>query len=285
MGTVDKLNIVSQEMNIYFGILVFISGIIGNLSNLVIFQTLQTFRETTSGFYLTIISIMNTGLMLGSLLIRIISDGFKTNIKGIPSICKIQVALTVYCAMFSFVVLCAATIDQYISMSQFRQHSNQRFAKRLVILTSIIIACYCILFLLYWDAPFEICMIVNPNFIKYTNYFHSPIISAGLPLSIMIVFSSLAFHKSRSFTTKQMHIIRLSRDRQLTAMTLSHAVFFIIVTIPFIVIFAYITIQTNPNTEQIARNNLLFSIAILINYTGYTVSFYALMRVEFRFHE
>ncbi|CAF1188730.1 unnamed protein product [Adineta steineri] len=80
-----------------------------------------------------------------------------------------------------------------------------------------------------------------------------------------------------------MNIVRLSRDRQLTAMTLVHVMFIIITTIPYVVFFVYLLNQHNTGPEQTARNNLIFTIVLLISYSTYSGSFYIYCCVSERF--
>ena len=93
-----------------------------------------------------------------------------------------------------------------------------------------------------------------------------------LPLSVMTIFSSLAFDKIRTITIQQMHIIHLSFERQLTVMILCHAVFVVITTLPFVIIFIYTTIHTVTDTEEKAQINLIYTIVISINYSSFAVS-------------
>ena len=272
MAMADKLNFISQQIQLYFGMFIVIMGVIGNLFNIIIFLTLQTFRETSSGFYLIIISIINIGQILIVLFIRVVSEGFKTHIRGIPWICKFQLSTAIWCHLVSLTTLCLATIDQCISMSKYRQYSNQRVARRAIIFTCLIYVIVWIFNLLNWDAPSGTCIIINPEFRKYSSYFQYPILMGLLPLSVMTIFSSLAFYKIRTITTQQMHIIRLSHERQLTVMTLCHAVFVVVATLPFVITFVYMTIHTVTDTEDKARINLIYTIVVLINYSSFAVS-------------
>lgn len=273
MATADKLNFISQEVQLYVGMCIVIIGFTGNLFNIIIFITLQTFRETPSGFYLIVISTINMGHIIIALFIRILSEGFKTNIRGIPWVCKFQLATATWFHLVSLTTLCLATIDQCISMSRYRQYSNRRVAKRAVILTCMVYLAVWIANAIYWNAPLGTCMIINSDFAKYSSYFQYPVLMGVIPLSTTTIFASLAFYKIRQLKTRQVHIIRLSHDRQLTAMTLCHAIFVVTMTIFFIVTFTYTTVQTIADAELKARVNLVHSIATLINYGGFAVSF------------
>ncbi|CAF4308738.1 unnamed protein product, partial [Adineta steineri] len=58
---ISSLNFIAQQMTIYLGIPILISGLIGGLINVIVFLSLQTFRQNSCAFYLTVMSIVNIG--------------------------------------------------------------------------------------------------------------------------------------------------------------------------------------------------------------------------------
>ncbi|CAF4196806.1 unnamed protein product [Adineta steineri] len=279
----DALNFASEQISIYFGLSILILGVIGGILNLIVFTTLKTFRETTCAFYLTVVSSVNIGQLIISLFIRILSDGFNTDIRKISWVCKIHIYMASVFALISMTVMCFATINQYISMTKYRRFSNLQLAHYGVVSTCFIWSIYTISFLIFWDSSSGVCTINNLSFSIYSSRFHFPILLGFLPISIMITFSILAFHSARTLISRQMNIVRLSRDRQLTAMTLVHVMFIIITTIPYVVFFVYLLNQHNTGPEQTARNNLIFTIVLLISYSTYSGSFYIYCCVSERF--
>ncbi|CAF3749327.1 unnamed protein product [Rotaria sp. Silwood1] len=272
MSTKDTLNFISRQLHIYCGLSILILGVIGGIFNFIIFTTLKTFRETTCAFYLAIVSIVNIGQLLTALFVRVLSEGFNTDIRSISWVCKVQITMAGWCNAVSFTELCLTTIDQYVSMSKYRHFSNLRSAQRNILLTCIFWSIYCICFLIYWDTTFGTCTVINSNFAIYVTRFQYPILFGFLPLSTMITFSLLAFYSARTLVSRQVNIVRLSRDRQLTAMTLVHVLFVVITTLPHVIYFTYLLNQISKDPEQVARNNLIFSITVLIDYSSYTVS-------------
>jgi len=176
------------------------------------------------------------------------------------------------CLLVSRTVLCLAIIDQYLSMSTYRHYSNKQLAQRGIAVTCIFWGLYGIPLFIYYDAPFGACICTNPTFAIYIARVHFPVFVGFLPLTTMTIFSVLAFYNARTLISRQINIVRLSRDRQLTAMTLFHAVFVVITTLPYTIFFIYFGSQTSTNPEQIARNNLIFTITVLIGYSSFTVS-------------
>jgi hypothetical protein len=179
-------------------------------------------------------------------------------------------------------VICLATIDQYVSMSTYRHYNNKRLAQRGIVLACIFWGLYGIPLLIYYDVQFGNCTSINPTYAIYIALVHFPVLRGFLPLSTMTTFSLLAFYSARTLNSRQINIVRLSRDRQLTAMTLFHAVFVVITTLPYIICYIYSLNQTSTDPEQIARNNLIYTITILINYSSCTVSILVFFEIKER---
>jgi hypothetical protein len=272
MSTENVLNFVSQLFHIYYGLPVIILGVIGGILNIIIFTTLKTFRETTCAFYLTAVSLFDIGQLLTALLVRILSEGFQTDIKNISWVCKVQGYLAEWFALVSQTGICLATIDQVLLVSKYRHLSSLRFAQRCILVTCFLWSIYAIFILIYRDTPFGICILVNSQFEMYMTRFHMPIILGVLPISIMVTFSILAFYNARTLFSRQMNIVRLSRDRQLTAMLLVHVVFLVITILPYTIFYIYSQNQLITDPKKIARNNLITTITILIDYTSFAVS-------------
>jgi hypothetical protein len=166
-----------------------------------------------------------------------------------------------------------ATIDQFLSMTKYRHLNNLRLARCHIACTSIFWFIHGIFTFIYYDSNQNVCVITNDIFAKYYTYFYLPILLGILPLTITSIFSSIAFFKIRTIASRQINIVRLSRDRQLTKMTLVHALFIILTTIPFVSFFAYSLSVNVTNPEEIARNQLINTMVTLLAYEGYTVSF------------
>lgn len=159
-------------------------------------------------------------------------------------------------------------------MNKYRHFSNLRFAQRCIFIICICWALFSISVVIYWDAPFGKCTIINLGFAIYAARFYFPILIGFLPISIMIIFSLLAFNSARTLTSQRINIVRLSRDQLLTAMTLIHVTFVIITTLPFTIFYIYSSTLTMKDPEQIARNNLIYGITVLIYYASFAVSIF-----------
>ncbi len=62
------------------------------------------------------------------------------------------------------------------------------------------------------------CAITNPTYTLYFNRFFIPFLLGFIPLIIRTIFGLLAFINVRSLTNRQIPIVRLERDKQLTSM-------------------------------------------------------------------
>lgn len=282
MSMIDRYNFISKEIHLYFGLSVLIVGLMGSLSNVIIFVTLKTFRETVCGFYLTFLSIISIGQMLTGLLIRVLSQGFHTNISQNSSVCKIQTYLSTWCSQVLITTMCVIAFDQYLSISNYRNYSQKRLAKYAILLNSIFWSLYCIGSILFFDVSNGICTIINSTYGLYSSRFHLPVLAGLLPLSTMFFFSLLAFYQTHLINTEQRNIIRLSRDKQLTKMSLCHLFFIILTRLPYIVYSIYALTQINLDPVQMARNNLINSVTVLINYSSFSVSIRLIIGLKFK---
>ena len=123
------------------------------------------------------------------------------------------------------------------------------------------------------DSNQYTCIFTDAAFAKYFSYVYSVILISFLPLSIMITFSLLAFFKARSIAVRQqVNHVRLSRDRQLTAITLFHVLFSVISIIPYASFNAYSLGINATEAEQIIRNRLISTVTTLFCYEGFAVS-------------
>jgi len=265
-------NFLAQQITIYCSIFILIIGILGGLLNVLVFTTLKTFRKSPCIFYLTTASIVNVGQLLTSLLIRILSIGFQIDPTSISWFCKIRIFSVQFCALISLICMSLATIDQFISMSH-RQLSNLQIAYRNIIIACIITTIHGIFFIFYYDTPNGVCQIVNLNFGKYFSYFYFPVFLGLAPVIIMITFALMAFFTIRTVASRQIHIERLSHERQITAMVLVQVIFIVILTLPYVISTIYTLSLITTDQILIARYYFVNTITILGYYGSYAVSF------------
>jgi len=271
-STIDTLNFLTEQISLYFGLFIAITGIFGQIFNIIIFTTLKTFRETTCGFYLTIVSIANL-FQCAPILISVITL-WNNNLYASGILCKFHFFLLQYFGMVSLTGMCLTTIDQFLSMTRYRNWNNMRLAIRCIIFIWIFWFIHGIVTFIYYDSNKITCIMTNHIFAKYYTYFYLLILRGILPVIIISIFSLLAFFKIRSTANRQMNIIRLSRDRQLTAMTLLHVSFIVISTLPFVIVYAYALNLNTTDALLNARNGLIIGVTSLLSFEGYAVSLF-----------
>ena len=66
----------ARQVAIYAGIPTLIGGLFGEVMNIIVFLSLKTFRENSCAFYLTVMSFVNIGQLITSLLFQIMIRGF-----------------------------------------------------------------------------------------------------------------------------------------------------------------------------------------------------------------
>jgi hypothetical protein len=164
------------------------------------------------------------------------------------------------------------TIDQFLSMTTYRHFSSMRLAHRHIVIACCVWFCHGIFAFIYWNTPAGVCTAISLGYRRYISYFYLPVILGCLPIMIMVTFSLLAFFNIRTLASRQINIVRLSRDRQLTAMALLQVTFIVFASIPYTVynIYDLNTVTTNP--EDLAHHRLIGTIVVLLYNENFAVS-------------
>lgn len=267
------LKYVAQQMNIYVGLFICITGFIGGLLSIIVFTTLKTFRETTCGTYLTAVSVTNLAQSL-TVLFPILNNGFGYALVSSPIYCRFRFSISQYLGLFSFTNMCMATIDQFLSMSKYRHLNSIRLARYHIISAGIACFLHAMLSFIFYDSNGYACVITNNIFAKYYTYFYLPVLLGFLPVTITGLFSLMAFIKIYTNTNREMAIARVSRDRQLTTMTLTHALLIFLTITPYIISFIYMLSVTPKTAEEAALNQLVYVTTGLWSFVGHAVSLF-----------
>jgi hypothetical protein len=267
-----EIDSIIQKLNIYVGLFIYFTGIIGGILNIVIFTTLKTFRETSCGFYLTATSIFNIGQAIFALTTRILNSGFSINLTDVSWSCKLRTFLAQSCVLLSLTGMSLVTIDQFLSMTTHRHFSSLKFAHRNIMIACCVWVFHGIFALIYWDILAGICTQINMNYRKYLSDFYLPILLGCLPIFIMVTFSLLAFFNIRTLASRRLNIVRLSRDRQLTAMALLQVAFIVFASIPYTVFNIYDTNTITKDEDKSGYYQLIGTIVVLLYYEQFAVS-------------
>src|ERR1700722_13237328 len=113
---ISSLAFAAQEVTIYLGIFTLIAGVLGGFLNAIVFLSLQTYRQSSCGVYLTVMAIVDIGQLVTGLFGRIMIGGFAID-WTLTSLfyCKFRVYCFQVCALTSMTCICLSTIDQYLA--------------------------------------------------------------------------------------------------------------------------------------------------------------------------
>jgi hypothetical protein len=114
-GISDALLLTPFQLNIYFGIFIFITGNISCIGNFTVFNS-RTFRARACSLYLIAESIFSFIYFNFVLVTRVTQKGFRFPIiNHYDAICKIRQFLSEYTHQVAFTLFILATVDRYLS--------------------------------------------------------------------------------------------------------------------------------------------------------------------------
>jgi hypothetical protein len=277
---ITSLYLAIQEMTIYFGIPCFIMGVIGAFLNVIIFLSLETFRQSSCAFYLTIMSAFDIGRFFSNVLAFIMRWGFGID-WGVSSLffCKIRYSVFFSCSLISMTCLCLATIDQYFATStrlRWQQWCNIKVAHRLTTIFVIIWTLHGIPYLVLYNHIIvsstnqTTCQVTNNVFNQYMTYGYYLTLNNLLPL-VTVVFGLMAYHNARNLAYRTVPLVRRALDKQLTVMVLVQVLISFCALLPFSIanIFAVInTKQTDPVfVAKVSLANIIAANFIILSFT------------------
>ncbi|CAF0785604.1 unnamed protein product [Adineta steineri] len=291
---ISLLALAGKQITIYLGIFTLIAGVIGGLLNIVVFLSLNTFRESSAAFYLTIMSIVNVSQLLTGLLSRIMTSGFDTDWTSTSLLyCKFRLYCLYLCTSTSMTCVCLAIIDQYLataSRAQWRQWCNMKVARRLVLLFVLIWIIHNIPYLIFYDHVISTttgkvtCINTNTIFIQYNIYGTTLIIGKVIPISITFVFGVLAYHNVQQLGYRTVPLVRRELDKQLTVIILVLIVFAFFTNIPYTIV---LILSAVPGLTQdpVVSAQLQFAnlVTAYLTYIYFASPFYIYVCVSNRF--
>jgi len=285
---ISTLTNISQHITIYVGAVILFAGIIGGLLNITVFFILRTFRENSSGFYLTVMSFINIGNLMTGLLSRILISGFGINWTLIsPFYCKFRWYCLQLFVLTSFTCTCLVAIDQYMAISvhlQWRQWNNIKIARRLMTILIVIWLLHGIPYLIYFNLILSsstnqiTCDSLNPIFQQYHTYGYLITLSGVVPIIITTIFGLLAHHNIRNLAHRTIPLVQRQLDKQLTRMVLTQLVYNFIFTLPYTTLTIIMTsLPTGTDPILAASLNFAYVMAILLYYLSFAVCFYIIV--------
>jgi hypothetical protein len=242
---IAALQFSSQQITIYVGLFSFIVGLLGNTLNIIVFTTLKTFRQTSCAFYLTTTSAINITQLLGGLLSRIFISGYNIDFtKTSAFLCKIRGFVGFTATLIWLTCICLAVVDQFASTTtRWRHLCNRRLAAYIVLIVILFWCLYGIPYLIFYDiyvsstTGLPICTNINSYYVIYIARVQLPLLLGCLPLSIQVVFGVLILINLHGKAARRAPIVRLRRDKQLTAMVRSFLTVLYLKTIFYLLFF------------------------------------------------
>lgn len=278
LGSAQTILYVAHIYVEYVYTAVFIIGIVGNLSNIVIFIGLKKFRQCPSTFYIITESIADIAVLLVGLMARILLEIFNFDpTRTLILWCKLRVPMNQWCTLMVLSAVNFAVFDQYLSTSynsRLRELSTIKLAKYLICIALITWFFYNIPFVIFYDVQVSFgCLLENIELSRYYSYFHLLVLYGLLPMFFTMTFCILSYRNVRRIHRLQVSHVRRRLDQQLTAMILARVIFMNLFLIPFIAQRFYIVnVTTDPtNIFRIAIEQLIGAINVSLSYLNVSV--------------
>jgi len=233
MVDVTQLHYISQQVSIYFGILILISGVIGNILNLLIFISVRTtFATNSCSLYFATMAVVDLLIMLISCVTRILSFGFGID-PTLTSVgfCKFRTYFANTAPLLSNTLTCLAAITQFLSTSRnvnYRQKATVRVARWAIMLANFFWILHGLPHLVFYNIRLSpttylpVCISTNFIFSQYVTWAVYNVLIFVVPTLILLVFGYLTYRNILLLNrgaTNQPRNAKHRINRQLTAVS------------------------------------------------------------------
>ncbi|CAF1381320.1 unnamed protein product, partial [Adineta ricciae] len=141
-----SLPYLGQQITIYFGSFLVVTGVVGNIINITVFASIRSYRTTPCTFYFLVGSFFDILYIMLNLVSRIAISGVRFDLtRTSVSWCKTRNFSLAFVSLCSLTCSCLATIDQYCATSKnisIRRLSNIKRAPAVLIIMIIIWLCH-----------------------------------------------------------------------------------------------------------------------------------------------
>ncbi|UJR18930.1 hypothetical protein I4U23_022059 [Adineta vaga] len=268
----------SRYVCLIFGFILLLSGVIGNIFNMIIFFMNGYYNNNASSFYMLVRCFLDLNALLVGLVTRILSTGFSLDLAVMNrGWCKVRSGFLDINTQSTYTLLCLQSIDAFICSSPsvvLRQKSNIRIARYLVIGT--------ICFWFIHELPYYFlqdlvitggtpaCVTKNTIFAQYRSYFIYLGVYTSIPIVIISIFGFL--------TVKHMRITAVKRSltaliQQMIMMALFQIFAVLIFNGPYTAgqIYFISTANSVKSAYQRAQEQLVNSFFAIYGYGPYAV--------------
>ncbi len=250
-----RLDIISNRLMIYAGIIMYIFGTIGNILNIWVFYIWsrspkhshkhhKSGRTSNSSLYLLASSIANLFVIIYPLLTRIMFDGYQYRVtkSNLLVLCKLRYYVLHTFDLISLTCICLATFDRYLISSRkvrLRELSTRRQRTKLIILFIICsIGIHSIPIIIYYDvSTLGQCAILSTMYLYYYLYIIQIVFHGLIPIIFLSIFGFLTFQQLKKIERRHRRRRRLhggiSSEKQLSRMLLLMSMAIILSSIPY----------------------------------------------------
>ena len=300
MPSSEALNTLAEQLNIYCGLTMFTSGIVGALWNILVFRH-HSFRSISCSTYILMQSWASLAEILFGLSDRIVRHGFNihwtsTNIAW----CKIR-HFGAHCAsLIALSSLVFSVLDRFFSTCtaiRWRRLNSSNMAKQVCYFV-VIVWISAAMPMLIFEQPIELaskdrsCVSSSWIWSQIELYFFHLFCDAILPCLFVIVFGSLTWRNLRRRYRQRSRIFpiaivsRISRvEKQVSTVILLQSIVCVLSTVPQCVQTLYDTFIDDQikSEDRRARENLSRQLIILAYHVNDASMFYVNCAVSRRY--
>jgi len=286
-----ELDIISHQLMIIMGIIMYIFGFIGNILNICVFIKWSIPRRTAnenninnrtgnSSLYLLTTSIANLILIIYPLLIRIYVDGYQHLVTENSSLilCKLRYYVLQTFLLISLICTCMATFDRFLITSRtvrLRQLSTTtKLTKKIIFIIVFLSALHSIPMAIYYDrSSIGDCTIVSIIYSNYYLYFVIICLYGIFPICCLAIFGTLTYSQLQTLKRTNQNG-NLNIVKQLSRMLLYQCIALVFSYIPYCIENVYFSKFVNKTIYPTGFNLLFHILAIILFYVNPFTSFY-----------
>ncbi|UJR21671.1 hypothetical protein I4U23_024748 [Adineta vaga] len=288
MVNIDQIRYATLQINRYLSIILLLFGIISNLSCCLVFNQ-RALRTQPCVLYFLIASISNIIILISGIPPRmlnswnILADQTETQ----PLLCTSRLFILLTARNISSWLLVCAAIDRYLVSSpdaNTRRKSNRKQAIRLIILVFLVSVIFWAETLYCFDANLvgtPLKCYAKSDFCRIFNDLSQAFFTTIISSAIMMIFGLCTIKNIRQARRiVPLSIIpvlsrRRKADRGLTKMLFLQIILLTIFNLPQAIqkFYTTYTFYNYKSSIQIAIENLLFNIALLLSYTPACIPF------------
>lgn len=276
-----QLQYVSQNIAIVLGIVLLISGILGNILNIITFYMLGNWKHNPSSLYILFKSFVDLFCLIPSLLTAILTNGFQIDFTTEYRMwCKFRIFIILVGSLISLTCICLQAIDVFFCSTHsanLRRKSNIRLARYLIIGTVFVWIAHTIPALYFQDlVPKDqtfICTGLNSIYNQYTTYFVTLGFNVLIPITIISIFCYLTY-QNLCIVTISNHRLLSSISRQMINMAFFQIIILLLFQLPLGIVFTYILATSNfyKDNYRLAQEQTIRTFVVIFSYGTLSVN-------------